>query len=274
VIDSALRDLRRRRPRSQLEVTVSAREIDAFWEEGFLALGRITTDEEIEWLRLVTDALFANRLAGVRGGYFDLARPYDSEGPDQVPQVLQPEKLVPELGETALARNGRALAAALLGADAARLEAWGHMIVKPARFGGELPWHQDEAYWHPGFDYHAVGVWVPLDPATPESGCLSFLPGSHRGDVRAHAHIGGDPSVHGLVALHVDDAAAVSLPVAPGGAAVHHCRTLHRSAPNKSAHVRRACATEYRLAPTRRAVPAERPWLVESARAWARRFQV
>lgn len=266
-----LAHLERLRPAPAPPLSVDAGQIRRFWEEGYLALEGISNEEELAWLGRVYDLLFEARLAGVPGGYFDLARPYDSDGADRTPQVLHPRKRVPALAETGLAQNGVRIAAAILGEAEATLDAWDHMILKAPRIGAELPWHQDEAYWHPGFDYRALGLWVPLDPATPESGCLSFLPGSHRGELSPHVHLGEDPSIHGLRAEGVEEQGAVTVPVEIGGATVHHCRTLHRSGPNRTENPRRAYATEYQLPPAPRARAAHRPWVVETARAWARR---
>jgi ectoine hydroxylase-related dioxygenase (phytanoyl-CoA dioxygenase family) len=41
-------------------------------------------------------------------------------------------------------------------------------------------YNQDAAYWSIGAGDSAVSVWVALDDATVESGCLTFVPGSHR----------------------------------------------------------------------------------------------
>ena len=139
--------------------------------------------------------------------------------------------------------------------------------------GGPLPWHQDEAYWDTGFAYRALGCWVPLDPATVESGCMHFLPGSHTGAVRPHRHIDDDPTVHGLECDVAEADAAVAVPLDPGGASFHHCRTLHMTTPNVSGRVRRAWATEVQVEP----IPlpegehADRPWVDAGQEAWAAR---
>ena len=249
-------------------------QMDEFQTRGFTHVARITSDEELAWLGELYDWLFRERIEAVPGGYFDLSRPYESAGEDLQPQLLAPEALVPDLRKTALFLNGRRFASRLLGAELSAVRGWGHMIRKPARIGAALPWHQDEAYWDPAFDYAALGVWMPLDPATRESGCMSFIPESHRGEVRKHRHVGDDPSVHALFTDDVDESRAESLPLAPGGAILHHCRTLHSSGPNRSERVRRAYANEFQLAPVRRAVPHDRPWVGEGREAWDARGEV
>jgi hypothetical protein len=260
-----------RRPEVTFEPELGAAQVEEFRARGFTSVARITSDEELARLGELYDWLFAEKVQTVPGGFFDLSRPYESTGEDLQPQLLSPETRFPELRKTALFRNGRVLAARLLGVDAKELRGWGHMIRKPARVGAPLPWHQDEAYWDPAFDYRALGCWMPLDPATRESGCMSFIPGSHEGPVRAHRHVGDDPTVHALETDDVDPSRAVAVPLAPGGAIFHHCRTLHSSGPNTSAHVRRAYANEFQLAPVPRRDPVSRPWIDAGRKAWESR---
>ncbi len=263
-------------PGGDLEVALTEDQIETFHRDGFVAVGRVTTDEELDWLREVFDHLFSRKVGGFPGGYFDLSRPYNSEGDDHVPQVLHPSTRVPRLRETLLHRNGRRIAEQLLGVapdeSDERVTAWDHMIFKPARHGSELPWHQDEAYWETGFRYSALGCWVPLDDATLDNGCLHFVPGSHRGRVLPHRHIGGDPSVHGLeldpAADPVDTSSGRAVELAAGEATAHHCRTLHHSGPNRTEGVRRAYATEYQLRPEPCDDDEPRPWVRAGLEEW------
>lgn len=52
-------------------------------------------------------------------------------------------------------------------------------LIKPPR-GREKPWHQDHAYFELPLDVRVVGVWIALDAAGIENGCMRFLPGLHR----------------------------------------------------------------------------------------------
>lgn len=260
-------------PTAVLEVRLTDEQVRHFHEEGFTSVERITTDEELDWVRPIYDHLFAAKLGGFTGAYLDLARPYDSDGVDLVPQVINPELRFPQLLQTNAVRNARAIAAQLLERDPDSLDTWSHLIRKPPHVGGPLPWHQDEAYWDTAFSYRALGCWIPLDPATVESGCMHFLPRSHVGPVRSHRHIDDDPSVHGLWAEVPDASAAVPVPLAPGGATFHHCRTLHMTPPNVSDHVRRAWATEVQVPPVP-LPPGEQPdhpWMREAVDAWIQR---
>ncbi|HZZ90799.1 MAG TPA: phytanoyl-CoA dioxygenase family protein [Caulobacteraceae bacterium] len=266
-------DLFARQPQDVLEVSLGASDVEAFETKGFVSIPRITTDEEVAWLAELYDWLFTQRVQAVKGGHFDLVRPYDSEGEDRLPQLLMPEQRFPQLTKTLFFRNGRKLAAQLMRLDEHLLRGWGHMIRKPARVGEALPWHQDEAYWDPAMVYRALGSWLPLDDATPENGCMSFIPGSHRGEVLPHRHVGDDPRIHALFTTPAtaDVARAVPVPVAAGGAVFHHSRTLHASGPNRTEKARRAYANEWQLAPVKAETPADRTWIDEGQAAWAAR---
>jgi ectoine hydroxylase-related dioxygenase (phytanoyl-CoA dioxygenase family) len=259
-------------PATDLLVHLDEQQIASFNQQGFTSVPRITTDEELEWIRVVYDELFERRQGGFPGGYFDLARPYDSAGEDRLPQALFPELAIPQLLDTVYVRNARRLGAQLLDAESHEVEMWGHMIDKPPRNGHETPWHQDEAYWEATLTYHAVGVWMPLDDVDEENGCMMFVPGSHRSDVLEHRHISDDPAVHGLrFAAPVDTSAAVAVPLAAGGATFHHRRTFHATGPNTSERRRRAYANEVQTSPVPAAQPAPRPWVDEGREAMARR---
>jgi hypothetical protein len=249
-----IEELMSRRPEVEFPVSLSPAQCEQFRECGFTFIERITTDDEVAWLGEIYDRLFAERINPVPGAYVELVRPNGTSEVDSQAQILLPELRFPELRKTAFWRNGRKLASILLGLELAAVKGWGHMIRKPPRDSdsGSLPWHQDEAYWDRSFSYKAVGCWMPLDPATVESGCMSFIPGSHRSGVREHQRTGGDFAGHVVSVEGVDPSLAVPAPVDAGGAIFHHCRTLHSSGPNRSARVRRAYANEWQLEPVKR----------------------
>jgi ectoine hydroxylase-related dioxygenase (phytanoyl-CoA dioxygenase family) len=259
-------------PTVAYEPTITDEAVERYHQLGFTWIDRITSDEEVEWLVEIFDHLFTEKLGGVAGGYFDLSRPYDAEGSDMLPQVLVPERIVPDLVKTTFRRNARTIASRLLGVDPGLLDVWGHMIYKPPRIGHITPWHQDEAYWDPGLEYDALGAWLALDDVDLENGCMCFLPASHRSELLPHRHINDDPAVHGLeTTVDVDESQMVHVPLRAGGATFHHARTLHSTPPNRSDRPRRAFASEYQTAPRARQHPVERPWFTDGQAAWDER---
>lgn len=240
-------------------VVLSESDVAAFSENGWLSLRGIAPAAELARIGDIYDELFASRSRG--GESWDLATAAGTDGPQLLPQIMDPQLRYPELAGTRFYASARQIAAALLDVPDAELEHFSHLILKPARYGHETPWHQDEAYWDPHYDHRGVSVWMPLEDATVASGCMQFVTGSHREPVRRHHHISHDARVHGLVTDDVDPARAVACPVPAGGVTVHHCRMLHYAGPNLTAAPRRAYIHVFSAPPRRRARPYHRPWL-------------
>lgn len=249
---------------ADFEVEITPDHVERFRADGWLRVERITTDEEVAWLGEVWDELFANRRI-----WFDLATPFGRNDEPTVGQIIFPEKFAPTLRQTLYFRNARAIASRLLAHVEDDLDAWGHMVLKPAQTGRATPWHQDEAYWEAEFDYHAVGAWLPLEPVDSSNGCMCFVPGSHRGELLPHRALEGDPRLH-LLELDgpADVSGAVEAPLAVGGATFHHPRTLHSTAPNSTPRPRRAFANGFQTRPVRRKEPRSKPWIEEQRRVW------
>lgn len=249
-------------PKTELSVQPTQQEIESYLENGFLVVDRVTTDEEIDWLAELFEFIFDPANADRPGA--PMSRSYDVDpegGRPLLQQGFMPEFVYPELLNTVYHRNARKYAAALLQVDANEISSWGHMIRK-APGGREAPWHQDEAYWESELKYHALGCWLPLHEVTEEMGAMQFVRGSHRQGVFDHHPLGGDVEMHLLEAdIEINPADVVVCPLPKGGATFHSQRTLHFTAVNRTKRPRLAFPTEFQVTPTRRPVPANRPWV-------------
>jgi hypothetical protein len=244
-------------PKSDLDVRPTSDDIDFFEENGFLVVPQITTQEELDWLTKVFLAVIDDN-AGT--GVFEPGRELGQTLPAQIQQSIGPELMIPELLETTFRRNAMHFASAFLGVPEERLTTWGHMIRKPARSNRPAPWHQDQAYWHPELDYHALGSWLPLHDVSVERGCMQFIPGSHKTGLRNHGFI-GDPVSNLLIADDVDASGAVPCPLPAGGATFHHHLTLHYTEPNSTDLDRLAFPMEFQVMPWKRETPVVWPWI-------------
>jgi len=114
-------------------------------------------------------------------------------------------------------------------------------LLKPPFHGAEKPWHQDTAY----FDWTplggVIGVWIALDRATVENGCMQAIPGSHLAGPARHYHVRDCQIADGRV--NVDG--AVVVPLEPGGALFFSGLIHHGTPPNMSADRRRALQFHY-----------------------------
>ena len=256
-----IQELMSRLPDRELVVTISDDAIEEFYDRGFTSLARITTDEEIAWMREVYDLLFSGELPLPTGALVnDVNRPLGKgRGQTDMSQVLFPESLYPRLRQTVYYRNSQRVAQRLLRND--DLRCWGHMARKAAGSKDHVAWHQDEAYWDPHFDHHAAAFWLPLDDATQESGAMSFVPGSHKGEGLRH----GCPDDNPLVtALKLEEGfpveQAVLHPIPSAGVSIHHHRAIHGSGPNLTNKARRAYVNVWDTPLISRSVPHDRPW--------------
>lgn len=111
-----------------------------------------------------------------------------------------------------------------------------------------VSWHQDLTYWGLGATDHEVTAWLALSPATPESGCMRFVPGSHHQDLVTHRDTFAADNLLSRgqeIAVEVDEVDAVPVILQPGQMSLHHGRMFHASGPNRSADRRIAIAIRY-----------------------------
>jgi len=119
-------------------------------------------------------------------------------------------------------------------------------FIKEANSTSYVSWHQDLHYWGLEGD-EEVTAWVALSPATRKSGCMRFVPGSHR-QIVAHQDTFAEDNLltRGQeIAVEVDETDAVAVELAPGEMSLHHGRLFHASDPNRSDDRRIGLAIRY-----------------------------
>jgi ectoine hydroxylase-related dioxygenase (phytanoyl-CoA dioxygenase family) len=117
---------------------------------------------------------------------------------------------------------------------------WNQSVYKMPQGMQEFPWHQDDGYT-PVTPSPYLTIWLAINDATPENGCISALPGSHLRGLVAHeqtplglaCHSGNDPDQ------------GIRVPIRAGSAAVFWSLTMHKSGANVSADVRKAYIIQY-----------------------------
>lgn len=111
------------------------------------------------------------------------------------------------------------------------------MIMKDAETGGAWAWHQDYGYWYQNgvLKPDLCSVFISVDAATQENGCLQVLKGSHRYGRIDHVLTGEQA---GADLERVEEAKKrlelVHCELGVGDALFFHSNLLHCSAPNRS----------------------------------------
>ncbi len=78
-------------------------------------------------------------------------------------------------------------------------------------------------------------IWIALDSADEENGCLRYVRGTHRLELPSRLGLEFDSQSEGAIAVEVD----------PGDAAIHNSLTVHWSEPNRSNRPRKAISYFY-----------------------------
>ena len=118
-------------------------------------------------------------------------------------------------------------------------------LYKPARSGGEVGWHQDNHYFNVA-ENKTVSVWLALDDATVDNGCMWYLPGQHK-TALDHEQLWDTSFKKGFyfAIRGLEESGAVPAEVKQGGFAIHHCLMPHRSLKNGTDKPRRGIAMHF-----------------------------
>jgi phytanoyl-CoA hydroxylase len=113
-------------------------------------------------------------------------------------------------------------------------------LLKPPKLGREKPWHQDKAYFDIDMREPVVGVWVALDEATPDNGCMHLLP-----------ELGRVPQLHfqrrdwQICDTQILGKSCIAAPLKPGGVLLFDGLLVHGTPHNGSEMRRRAVQFHY-----------------------------
>ena len=158
-----------------------------------------------------------------------------------------------------IVRNERLLDAVedIIGPD---ILCWGaSFFSKKARDHRFISWHND-TYFYSYEPQETLSAWVSFNPATIESGCLMYIPGSHKGPDPKHIFKPGPDNLvsDGRTVVGVDETKAVPAILKPGQVVFHHERVIHGSGPNNADHPRVGFVIHY-IAPHVRETKFEGP---------------
>ncbi len=103
-----------------------------------------------------------------------------------------------------------------------------------------VPWHQDLGYLEAdASETFMINFWIPLVDATVENGCMEVIAGSHKAPLINHVTgLGPGRNFKGIVNEALPDGEQVECPVPLGSVLLIQHKTIHRSVPNYSDHIR------------------------------------
>lgn len=222
-------------------LTLTEEQVTFYHKNGYVVVDGVVDEEKLIALREVTDQI----VEGARGltHHTDVYDLEDSHSPDEprVRRIKNPSKVHPVYRDLSRDQTILHLVAQLIGPNI-RFHSE-KLNMKAAGYGAPVEWHQDWAFYpHTNDDVLAVGIL--LDDCSLENGPLMVIPESHKGPVYDH-HANG--RFCGVIhpSCKVNYADAIPLTCKAGGMTIHHVRTVHGSAPNRSDKPRRLLLFAY-----------------------------
>lgn len=219
----------------------------AFYREnGYLLIEDAVTPEDLAELQAVTrDFIDRSRLVSESNDVYDLDEGHSPSNP-RLTRIKLPHKQHPVFDRVLRSDRMKSYFTALLGPNVVLQTS--KLNTKAPGGGAAVEWHQDWSFYpHTNDDMLAFGLM--LEDVEEANGPLMVIPGSHKGPLLSHHNNGvfagavnpDDPD------FHFDK--AVTLTGKAGSMTVHHARTLHGSAPNRSDRARlilfyEACAAD------------------------------
>ena len=134
------------------------------------------------------------------------------------------------------------MAALLAGVDGIRI--WHDQALIKRPWANPTAWHLDTPFWSFS-DRNAISIWVALDDATLENGCLFFIPGSHTQTNFDKITIGRNMDSIFDVYPQLRGTMPVSAPMKAGSCSFHNGLTVHGANANMTSGFRRAMTCSY-----------------------------
>ena len=202
-----------------------------FYERGFAVVRGLLRPDEIARFGAAVDRGVAERTAHD-------TRPLAerSEYEQSFRQVINLWEDFPEVRALSFHPRVGQAAAELLGQP--RLRLWHDQALYKDAGGRATDPHHDQPYW-PLAEANTITAWIAFDGADRATGCMGYVPGSHRFAVKSFANIF---TANGFDLEHGPEARGIPpeyTPVAAGDVAFHHGLTIHVALPNTTARTRR-----------------------------------
>ncbi len=223
-------------------------QIESYRSSGFIVIENLLSEEELEyWRKTVTVAV--KERAGIKipgkeiriGEADGINEDADYFGKvfDQLLNLWQTDEGVKKL---MLDERLGKMAAQLAGVDGIRI--WHDQALIKRPWANPTSWHLDTPFWSFS-DRNAISIWVALDNATLENGCLFFIPGSHKQTNFDKITIGRNMDGIFDVYPQLKNTMPVAAPMKAGSCSFHNGLTVHGANANMTSGFRRAMTCAY-----------------------------
>lgn len=225
---------------------LSEKDIANYLENGFLVIEDFLNADELEFWREALDESVKNRNGNklpdrkeVYGKGDDTDKAYYDNVFDQLINLWQDNE---KMKSIMLDERIGKMAAKLCGADGIRI--WHDQALVKKPWANPTSWHLDTPYWSFS-DRRALSIWVALDDATYQNGCLFFIPGSHHKTSFDNPGIGKNMRAIFDTYPIFSNSQSVGVPMKAGSCSFHNGLTIHGAHANMTPGYRRAMTCAY-----------------------------
>ena len=231
-----------------MKYQIAQEQIDYYQENGFIVIEDFLSPEELEhWRAAVMEAVRERGGQKMPGKATKVGEDdginedteYYAKVFDQLLNLWQTNDKVKELMVDE--RIGQ-MAAKLAGVDGIRI--WHDQALFKRPWANPTAWHLDTPFWSFS-DRKALSIWVALDDATLENGCLYFIPGSYKETTYENPGIGKNMDAIFQVYPRFARTASYVAPMKAGSCSFHNGLTIHGAGANMTPGFRRAMTCAY-----------------------------
>lgn len=220
---------------------LTAEQIDHYQQNGFVIIEEFLDTQELQQWRIALDEALKKRNGNkmpdrkeVFGKGDDADKSYFENVFDQLINLWQDND---KMRDIMLDERIGKMAAQLAGVEGIRI--WHDQALVKKPWANPTSFHLDTPYWSFS-DRKALSIWVALDDATYENGCLFFIPGSHHATRLEIAGIG--KNMGSIFSVYPEFAKTQSRPalMKAGSCSFHNGLTIHGAHANMTPGFRRA----------------------------------
>ena len=231
-----------------MKYQLSEDQVKSYRDNGFIVIENFLSTDELDHWRQSAEAAVKER-AGIKIPGKDIKTgeadginedsDYYAKVFDQLLNLWQTNEAMKEIMIDE--RIGK-MASQLSGADGIRI--WHDQALIKRPWANPTAWHLDTPFWSFS-DRKAISIWVALDDATLENGCLFFIPGSHK--VTNFDRISIGKNMDGIFDIYpqLRNSKPVAAPMKAGSCSFHNGLTVHGANANMTNGFRRAMTCAY-----------------------------
>lgn len=231
-----------------MKSNLTQQQIESYRQEGYLLVEDFLSIDELSfWRTSVTEAIsqregrkFANSDSRIgEDDGINKDSDYYAKVFDQMLNLWQTNEKVKQI---MLDKKLGKMVADLAGWEGTRI--WHDQALIKRPWANPTSWHLDTPFWSFS-DKRAMSIWVALDDATLENGCLYFIPGSYHFTTFDNPGIGKNMDAIFDFYPQFVKSKSVAVPMKAGSCSFHNGLTIHGAGANMTNGFRRAMTCAY-----------------------------